>query len=130
MIALMWAAAWLPIGALLLAVGVLTRDRPVFLLLLWTAWGAVSGAAFAVALAFWERRDSFAALPLVRYTIWGAVGAMVLPIVAVLVDLAGAAPPWRWDYWWPALVILAFSALLGGSCAAATAALARRGGQS
>jgi hypothetical protein len=125
-IALIWAGAWLPVGALLIATHILDTDRPFLGLAIWTAWGGVSGAAFALVLAVSERRASFSQLSLARFMTWGAVGGLILPVAWMLFD-SGGPVVWQWDYWWPALVVLALSALLGSICAAATALLARRG---
>ncbi len=96
-IAMTWAVVWSPIG-LALAWYADSRppqpsdviSRPVSVALFvtaWTAWGSLSGAAFAVVLRFAERQKSFDKLSLVRMSTWGALGAVALPLVLLAVDV-------------------------------------------
>ena len=90
--AALWAVAWTIPG--LIWVGILAlrlhnasrhmggREFAWAVLLNWTTVGAISGAAFALALGLAERRKaSLAALSMRRVAGWGAVGGAVLPIV-------------------------------------------------
>jgi hypothetical protein len=70
-----------------------------------------------------ERRRSLETLSLARIAVWGAVGAMTLPAVLTLGDVAGSAPGYGWRF--PALA-LSVSAALGAACAATTVVIARR----
>ena len=125
-IALIWAAAWLPAGVLLLAIGILSSPQPLLLIAAWTIWGALSGAGFAVTLAVLERGQSASGVSKIRCASWGAVGSIVLPFLLLLADLLSGDYPMTWLVWWPALLILLVCALLGAGGAVATVALARR----
>ncbi len=67
-ITLMWALAWLPIGGAVALYAASSPpqpsdviSRPVsvpLFLTVWTVWGGMSGAAFALILKFTERRRS------------------------------------------------------------------------
>lgn len=123
--ALTWAVIWLPVGlVLLLARPASDVARSIRLLSIWEVWGASSGAIFAIVLALAERNHTLAELSLLRVTAWGAIGAMVLPILLTVSALL------RWNLtsldWWIALMVLAVGAALGAVCAGVTFALARR----
>ena len=126
--AVSWAVMWLPVGIVLLLIG-RTRDfapsRIVGFLSLWEAWGALSGAIFAVVLAVAERNHSLADLSLLRVSAWGAIGAMVLPVLLTVLALLrwSSLPPYDWSL---IGVVLAVCATLGGVCAAVTFAIAQR----
>ena len=135
-IALIWGLAWLPIG-LELALYAATRppspsdviSRPLaipFFVTAWAAWGAISGAVFAVVSTVTERRGSLENLSTVRTAIWGAIGAVALPLLLTAIDLL-RSPLGSLGYGWRFPVLaLAASATLGATCAAATLGLARR----
>jgi len=135
-IALIWALVWLPMG-LALALYADSRpaqpsdviSRPVSIPLFvtaWTAWGAVSGAAFALVLAVTERRRTIANLSTLRTAIWGALGAVALPLLLTVIDVVRTPVGLRGYSWQFPLLILAVSATLGAACATATLTLARR----
>lgn len=135
-IALLWALVWLPIGlALALYAGSRSPQpshvisRPVSIPLFvtaWTVWGALSGAAFAVVLALTERRRTIENLSTSRIAIWGALGAVALPLLLTAIDVVRTPVGLRGYSWRFPLLILAVSAALGAACATATLALARR----
>ena len=130
--ALTWAAAWGVVGAAVGAVevvslGILSRFGVAFALgaamepaLACSIAGALSGALFGCIFLLAERRRGrIEELRIARVVLWGAIGAMILPVsVSILVSanllsasVAGMA---------------GMFALLGGGSAAATLLLARR----
>jgi hypothetical protein len=136
---LLWAIVWSPVGAVVGLVQYLTRpswalidvvppppglmlDMVVRFSYRWGLLGAISGAAFATVLALAERNTSVATLSLIRVSIWGALGALLLPAGLVLVGL----------FTFPLeqlsinVVPLISIATLGALCAAATLTIARR----
>jgi hypothetical protein len=133
-IALVWAAAWLPLG---LGLGLYAGGRPsspadiifrpVSLPLFvsaWTGWGAISGAGFAILLGWAERRRRLDQLSPARTALWGAMGAATVPGILTVRDfvLGSGLPPGSWRF---PMLALTVSALLGAGCAALTLALAR-----
>src|SRR5689334_22405503 len=90
---------------------------------LWTLWGAMSGAGFALALALVERGRSFSQLSFRRFAILGAIGA-VTPS-AIFMAVAWFQMPFA-DLLLPVTFVLSVSAILGALCAVGTFALARR----
>jgi hypothetical protein len=135
-IALMWALVWLPIGVAVALYAASSPPQPsdfisrpvsfpVFLTV-WTVWGGLSGAAFALILKFTERRRSLGELSPVRTAVWGALGAMTVPAALTLIDvLRTQVTPPLYD-WRVPLVALVVSGGLGGICGWATLTLARR----
>ena len=135
-IAVIWALVWLPIG-LALALYADSRppqpsdviSRPVsipFFVTAWTAWGALSGAAFTLVLGFAERRQTIENLSIARTAVWGALGAVALPLILIAIDVI-RTPVGLLGYSWRfPLLVLSVSATLGAGCAAATLALGRR----
>jgi hypothetical protein len=126
-LALLWAAVWLPAGALLTLLSGWTGHSlrlPLWYFGIWTALGALSGGVFALLLAVLERRQSFQQLSARRLAIWGAIAGGAIPIggslliVALFSDLSLSAD---------APSAFASMALLGAACAVATLSLARRG---
>ena len=135
-VATVWALVWLPIGAVVALYATSRPPQPSDLLhrpvefrvflSVWTVWGALSGAAFALVLRSAERRRRLAELSLGRTALWGGLGAIAIPALLVALDLLrGSIGSPLYD-WRPALVSLVTSAILGASSAAATLALARR----
>lgn len=128
--------AWMPLGlALSLYAGLRAPEpsdiisRPVSLPLfvsVWTVWGGMSGALFALLLGFAERRRTLGNLSRARTAVWGALGCMTLPAALTLVDVLQTPAGLRGYGWRFPLTALAVSAALGAACAAATLALARR----
>ncbi len=125
-LALIWGAVWLPVGAV---VDLLhrwmngLRLAPLFLwdLGVWTIFGGLSGAIFAVLLALLERRQSFHQLSAQRGALWGAAAGAALPIclALILAAIGGrlAASPFAF----------AGIALLGSVCGWGTLKIARHG---
>jgi hypothetical protein len=135
-IGLLWALAWLPVGAGVALYAGSGPPQPGDLLFrpvavgpflsAWTVWGGLSGVGFAVVLGIAERRRGLAQLSLGRLAAWGAVGAMSVPAALVTLDLVrGALRSPLYD-WRPPVVSLLVSAGLGAVCAAGTLLLARR----
>jgi len=139
-IAIIWALAWAPLGIVLALYryccgGPLTFDTPPPGLLLpwlilfgagaWLLGGAVAGLLFAAVLACTERGRSIGELRPGRTVFWGAIGALILPVLMLTIEAAGQA----YAGWWQgALLVLGISGVLGGGSAAATLALARTSG--
>lgn len=133
--ALVWGVVFLPVA---LALGLyrafsLNVDVPisfsvriqaaVVATLVYTTWGALSGAAFGVVLALAERRRGFEELSSRRIAWWGALGAGSLPTVLSLWILSSEH---AWAFWPSAAALVGISAGLGAACAGGTLALARR----
>jgi hypothetical protein len=119
-VALIWAAAWLPVGVLVAAwKGWLSPE----FLGVWTLLGACAGAVFAILLATLERRRTLEDLSPRRLTMWGALGGAALPVGgSLLIDLLVRGTSLTGD----APVIFGILALLGAACAWATLRIARR----
>ena len=136
--ALGWGTTWAGFGFALVNLAFLFTPRAVLppeqslssvllaATLLWGLVGAVSGAAFAVALVFGERRgQSVETLSMERVTAWGALGGALLPL-ALLPILAVVSPA----AFRPLLSLAPIGSVLGVASAAATLRLARRTGGS
>jgi len=129
--AIIWAVVWLPLGHALPWLRRRPLDQCVYcppdfvfrFLTIWTLWGALSGAIFAVVLATAERRHTLAELSFGRVAVWGAIGSLALPGALTIADLMRSALPSDWRFVFTALGI---AAALGAGCAAGTLALARR----
>jgi len=126
-----WGLIWLPIGVvleLLLARQPTDVLPPPFLVMIgvFTGWGAVSGASFAVVLAIAERNHALADLSLLRVGVWGAVGCVLLPALLIALDLHHTSSPSIGYDWGYAGSLLAVCGVLGAICAAVTLTLARR----
>lgn len=138
-IGIVWALAWLPVGAAVAAFAN-TRPpapddllfRPISLgpfLAAWTLWGGLSGLGFATILAVAEQRRDLGGLAVTRTAAWGGLGAMVVPAGLVAIDVfRGLATSPLYDWQVPAVVVAA-SAALGSTGAALTLLVARRSGQ-
>ncbi len=92
-------------------------------LTLWTLWGALSGAIFAVVLAVAERRHTLVELSFARVAVWGAMGSLALPAALTILDVVRATSPSEWRF---VFIALGIAGALGAGCAAGTLALARR----
>ena len=128
-IAVLWAACWVPAGYALQSVLERLRenaiDHPPFVWTFWAVWGALSGVAFALVLAVVERGRTSSSLSFRRVVSWGAGGSMVIVLIGFLVAVG---LPSLSSFWWPILgAYLAASLVFGGICAAATLSLARLG---
>lgn len=124
---LTWAAGWLPVGAVLGAVVGVSVGAPVgAVAVLWLktfgVLGFLGGAIFSVVLRVAERAHRFEDLSLPRFTVWGAVGGLLLGGVCVAGGLLGAG-------WSSAIgmTILSVATLLGAASAVGTLAIARAG---
>ncbi len=134
-IGLMWAVIWLPIGLALALYAasfppqpsdIISRPVSVpWFVTVWTAWGGISGTGFAIILGFTERRRSLSELSLSRIAAWGALGAMTVPTLLILVEILSTPLSLHFYDWRLPLVVLAVSATLGGVCGAVTLTLAR-----
>jgi len=122
---LTWATGWGFVGGLLGVLLVAVGGGPVIALdfLLNSALaGFILGGSFSVVLAMEGRDRAFHEISLLRFTIWGAVGGLLVsaPLVLGTVGVGGwlAGPK----------LLVAASALagLGAASAAGTLALARR----
>jgi hypothetical protein len=91
--------------------------------------GFAGGALFSVVLAIAGRRRRFAELSLPRFTLWGAVGGLLLACVPAAMVAAGFASVegGRWSVWQITAAISGPFAVLGALSAAATLKLARLG---
>ena len=129
--AVIWAIVWLPLGLALPWLRRRPLDQCVYcppsfvirFLGIWTLWGALSGAIFAVVLAIAERRRTLADLSFARVAVWGAIGSLALPGAMTISDVMRSAAPDSERF---VLMALGIAAALGAGCAAGTLALARR----
>jgi hypothetical protein len=122
-----WALGWAPIGAVAGAalaivfgpgiplISAITVNATVFGLL-----GLIGGTIFSTVLRLTEGRRTFEELTLPRFTLWGAVGGLVLGGVTVLLGLWGAG-----NLPGVAAVLTGITTLLGAGSAAGTLAIAR-----
>ncbi len=125
---LTWAAGWAPVGLLIgLVLGGNRRTPDGFPLDDWVmplaALGFLGGAIFSAVLRIAEGRRRFDELSLPRFGAWGALGGLVLGVLAVAA--------WRLDagfgpVLWPRAAVLVGSAtLLSAVSASGSLALAR-----
>lgn len=126
---LTWAVGWAPVGLLIgLVLGGNRRTPDGFPLDDWVvplaALGFVGGAIFSGVLRIAAGRRRFDELSLPRFGAWGAVGGLVLGILAVV--------GWRLDagfgsvLWLPAAAMIGSATLLSAVSASGSLALARR----
>jgi hypothetical protein len=127
--AVVWGLLWLPFGlALALASGPPSECLycpPHWLLRFvaaWSAWGAFSGALFAVILIVMERSRTLFELKASRTAVWGALAALVLPLALTILDLVSFS-----SVEGSTAVAFAVALALGAPCAVLTLKLARRG---
>lgn len=127
-VGLTWAAGWAPVGALVGVVlhaalpgapiglgAVIALNATTFAVL-----GFVGGAIFSAVLRLAEGRRRFDELSLPRFTVWGAVGGILLGGVAV------AAGFWGAGFGPIGAGMVGAATLLGAGSAAGSLALARR----
>ena len=121
-----WAAGWAPVGAVTgLIAGVALGGVPLGVIAtnyaaLFGVLGFVGGTIFSTVLRVTEGRHTFDQLSLPRFVAWGALGGLLLGVLAVTAGILG-----------PGLTILdaviaGVSTLLGAGSAAGSLALARR----
>ena len=121
-----WAAGWAPVGAVTgLIAGVVLGGVPLGVIAtnyaaLFGVLGFVGGTIFSTVLRVTEGRHRFDQLSLPRFVAWGALGGLLLGVLAVTAGILG-----------PGLTILdaviaGVSTLLGAGSAAGSLALARR----
>ncbi len=138
-LAILWALEWAALGALFgvyqfyLGKNYAILNPPLWAGPFWTLVlvtaiafakaGALSGALFAIVLALTEQRQSLAHLRLSRVTIWGVVGAWLIPATFLLINLSRYGIQW----WGLVLEYLVVVGIAGGVSAATTLLLARRG---
>ena len=128
---LTWAAGWAPVGLLIgLVMGGNSRTPDGFPVDDWVmplvALGFLGGAIFSGVLRIAEGRRRFDELSLPRFGAWGALGGLVLGVLAVAawqLD-AGFGPV----LWLRATVIIGSATLLSAVSASGSLALARRAG--
>lgn len=122
---LTWAAGWAPIGAVIgLGVGVVLGAPLDVLVPLWVGTlatlGFLGGAIFSTVLRITEGRRRFDELSVPRFAAWGALGGLVLGMLAITGGLLGTGLT-------PVDAIIAgASTLLGAGSAVGSLALARR----
>ena len=100
-VGLTWTVAWAAIFAVLMGIiggeppdGVDPREGPLFAIQLAMTLGFVSGALFAVLLAWMENRKPPRDLSMVRAVFLGALGSAILPLATPIPDdvLASSIP--------------------------------------
>ncbi len=122
---LSWALAWGFVGGLLGGLFFALGGGPAMALAMFTDAGLagfVLGGSFSVVLAMEGRGRAFDGISLLRFTIWGAVGGLLVcaPLVLGMLGAAG------WSVGLKLLVAASVMAVLGAGSAAGTLALARR----
>ncbi len=138
-LAILWALEWAVFGALFgvyqfyLGRNYAIIDPPLWAGPFWTVVlvtaidfakaGALSGALFAIVLAFAEQRQSVAHLRLSRVALWGVVGAWLIPATLLFINIARSGIQW-WGFVLEYLVIIGIAGVVS---AATTLLLARRG---
>jgi hypothetical protein len=132
--ALVWGASWGLVGLAIVSVALRLAPASVHLprhimlqnTLAWGVFGAVSGAVFAIALSFAERRaQSLDTLSVERVSAWGAIGGAVLPLAMLPVWAVILPAAVR-----PGLVLVTLGGVLGAASATASLRLAQRGRES
>ncbi|HEY2378300.1 MAG TPA: hypothetical protein VGH98_20145 [Gemmatimonadaceae bacterium] len=131
-----WAAAWLPLG-FLYGLLVFWQSRPSDALLdktvdpwpiigrmmiVWTLWGAVVGAMFALGVLVAERRRSLGELSAWRFGILGGLAAAMLPVYFFVESVRHEGHP-RPRF----IVVIALVVLYGAATAVAMLRSARAG---
>ena len=123
---LTWAAGWSPIGAVIgLVVGSTLGGVPLGAVVLrnvvtFAMLGFVGGASFSTVLRIAEGRRRFDELSLPRFTAWGALGGLILGVLAISLEL------WGSGFSLLGAIVAGASTLLGAGSAASSLALARR----
>ncbi len=120
---LTWATAWAVVGAIFgLVMGVVLGGVPLGVVVaryvgMFAALGFFGGAIFSTVLRITEGRHRFDELSLPRFAAWGALGGLLLGVLAVTAGMLG-----------PSLTLLdgGVVTLLGAGSAAGSLALARR----
>ena len=122
---LTWAAGWSPIGAVIgLIAGSILGGAPLGAVVLrnvvtFAVLGFVGGASFSTVLWIAEGRRRFDELSLPRFTVWGALGGLLLGVLAISLEL------WGSGFSLLGGIVAGASTLLGAGSAAGSLALAR-----
>lgn len=122
---LTWATGWAPVGAVTgwitgLALGFPLGGIAINYAVMFGVLGFVGGTIFSTVLRITEGRRTFDQLSLPRFTVWGALGGLVLGGLSVIIGLLG-----------PGLgmldaVMAGVATFLGAGSAAGTLAIARK----
>lgn len=123
-LATVWALVWLAVGLFAgLLMGWYHLPPDPVLVGIWPLLGAFSGGTFALLLAVAEKQRRLAQLSTRRVAAWGAIGGVLIPIIASFVvlaltdlHLASNAP-----------VVFLLLGILGSSSALGTLWMAQRG---
>ena len=121
-----WALGWAPIGALFgLALGLMAGGLPLGTVALnffklFAVMGFLGGTTFAGVLRFAEGHHRFEELSLPRFAALGALGGLILGLVAVGGGILGPSLTWL------DVAVAAVPTLLGGGSAAGMLVLARK----
>ena len=124
-IGLTWAVGWAPVGALTgLITGVLLGGVPLGVIatnyaVMFGVLGLVGGTIFSTVLGLAEGRRRFDQLSLPRFVGWGALGGLLLGVLAVTAGILGSGLTIL------GAAIAGVSTLLGAGSAAGTLAIAR-----
>jgi hypothetical protein len=86
-------------------------------------WGAAVGLFFAITLATAERRRAIHELSVRRFAAWGALAALGLPLILIVIDWTLSD---RVYIGWGFAAILLLAALFGAGCSAGILRLAKR----
>ncbi len=127
---LLWVLFWVPASLVLSLSQFLTRYHGAWslgsvleLALAYGVTGFITGSAFGAVLSLTESRRSFAQLKGWRFTLWGSIAALVVPIAWWLFSPPN---PWRFMHVGLFLFNTAVTAGAGAISAAAMLKLARR----
>ena len=135
-IGILWAFVWAPVGAAVGGYEYQTDDFPLVMstpllgtvirfALGWGLMGAISGFLFALTLALAERGRTVATLSMGRVALWGAIGALILPLIAFLVVLSIFGSHGMYIEFLPILSVVG----LGAVCGTTMLWLGRRGSE-
>lgn len=125
---LTWAAGWAPVGVVISLIMEARAGLPIGSLIdIWVLTfiplGFIGGAIFSTALRVLEGRSRFDELSLPRFGAWGALGGLLLGVLAVSINLVGAS--FGAGFGLRETIILTTSTLLSAGSATGSLALAR-----
>ena len=94
-IGLTWAIGWSAIGVVLGLVVSIVANFPMLLVVknYGTSFGLLgflAGVIFSLLLSFAERKRNFEQLSAARFTLWGALGGLVLATMSIAIGMFGA----------------------------------------